>query len=74
MDHFSSLNILELNALQTDTYSQTGCLVRAALQQFVRQKTNSKVAAGSVHPIHHLLMLWEWNKVMVINQRTPHRT
>lgn len=49
---------------------QAGRLVKAAVQQFVRQKTNPKVAAGRLYPIHHLLILWEWKvKVMVINQQ-----
>lgn len=47
-----------LNVLQSGTYSEAGRLVRAALQQFVRQKTNPKLAGRSLHPIHHLLILW----------------
>lgn len=46
MDHSSGLSADELNVLQTGTYTQTDRLVRAALQQFVRQRTNSDVAAG----------------------------
>lgn len=39
---------------------------------FVRQKTNPKMTAGRLFPIHHLLILWEWKKkVVVINQKTP---
>lgn len=72
MDYSSGLSVDVLNVLQTGTYTLAGRLVRAALQQFVRQKTNPKVAAGRLHPIHHLLILWEWKmKVMVINQQTP---
>lgn len=72
MDYSRGLSIDVLNVLQTGTYTPAGRSARAALQQFVRQKTNPKVAAGRVHPIHHLLILWEWKtKVMLINQQTP---
>ena len=72
MDYSRGLSVDVLNVLQTGTYTQAGRLVSAALQQFVRQKSNPKVAAGRVHPTHHLLILLERKtKVMLINQQTP---
>lgn len=51
MAYSSGLNVDVLNALQSGTYTQADRLVSAALQQFVRQKTNPKVAAG--RPLSH---------------------
>lgn len=70
--HSGGPSVDVLNVLQTGTCTHACRLVGAALQQFVRQKTNPKTTAGRLIPIHHLLILWEWKKkVVVINQKTP---